>query len=144
MLPEILLISLDRITNTSSKMENIFNPVYRQEYCEGYASGLNPHQHANNSHNSNAYDSGFNYGRQDYERMNGYIANGIPLIIVTNKILEDFLLAGMLGMKIDDEGYTSYQIDVIQKWYQSGIEKYNPNESLYLMAILEGNGIEIR
>jgi hypothetical protein len=49
----------------------------------------------------------------------------------------------MLGMDIDSEGYTGYQIDVIQKWYQSGVEKYNANQSNYLISILEENGIEI-
>jgi hypothetical protein len=58
-------------------------------------------------------------------------------------VLEDFLLAGMLGMSISDEGYTPFQIDVIEKWYQSGIEKYDANQSIYLLAILEHNGIEV-
>jgi len=75
--------------------------------------------------------------------MNGSVQYGIPQLIVTNKVLEDFLLAGMLGMSISDEGYTLFQIEVIEKWYQSGIEKYDANQSIYLLAILEQNGIEI-
>jgi len=75
--------------------------------------------------------------------MNGKIIHGIPKLIVTNKVLEDFLLAGMLGISINDDGYTAFQIDVISKWYQSGIEKYNPIQSSYLLGILEENGIEI-
>ena len=55
--------------------------------------------------------------------MNGYIVDGIPERIVTIKILEDFLLAGILGLSIETEGYTIFQLNVISKWYQSGVEK---------------------
>lgn len=123
-------------------MSNIYNPVYRQDYFKGYATGLNPYLKALENKN-NAYLVGFDQGRLEYERMNGKIIHGIPKLIVTNKVLEDFLLAGMLGISINDDGYTAYQIDVISKWYQSGIEKYNPEQSSYLIGILEDRGIEI-
>ena len=123
-------------------MKNIFNPVYRQDYLDGYAKGLNPHIEMPQN-KKEAYAFGFEQGRCEYERLNGKIAYGIPKLIVTNKVLEDFLLAGMLGMDINADDYTAFQIDVIQKWYQSGVEKYNPNQSSYLLAILEANGIEI-
>ena len=76
--------------------------------------------------------------------MIGRILEGIPQRIVTVKILEDFLLAGMLGLGIDDEGYNFFQLNGIAKWYESGIEKYDPNQCVYLSEILEGNGIQIR
>lgn len=123
-------------------MNNIFNPVYRQDYLKGYSNGQNPYLKMKENQNE-AYGYGFNQGRTDYERMNGKVMHGIPKLIVTNKVLEDFLLAGMLGISINDDGYTAFQIDVISKWYQSGIEKYNPNQSSYLLGILEENGIEI-
>lgn len=123
-------------------MNNIFNPVYRQDYLKGYSNGQNPYLEIKQKQNE-AYIYGFNQGRQDYERMNGKIMHGIPKLIVTNKVLEDFLLAGMLGISINDDDYTAFQIDVISKWYQSGIEKYNPSQSSYLLSLLEENGIEI-
>lgn len=123
-------------------MKNIFSPVYRQDYLLGFTNGLNPYLSVEENQ-TEAYVFGFNQGRLEYERMNGKIIHGIPKLIVTNKVLEDFLLAGMLGISINDSGYTAYQIDVISKWYQSGIEKYNPNQSSYLLAILEENGIDI-
>lgn len=123
-------------------MNNIFNPVYRQDYLKGYAGGLNPYIKSLENKN-NAYFIGFEQGRLDYESMNGKIIHGIPKLIVTNKILEDFLLAGMLGISINEDGYTAYQIDVISKWYQSGVEKYDPNQNIYLLGILEENNIEI-
>jgi hypothetical protein len=49
----------------------------------------------------------------------------------------------MLGMPINSDANTPFQIDVIQKWYQSGKEKYDANQSLYLHTILEENEIEI-
>lgn len=125
-------------------MKNIFDPAYRKDYIDGYSSGLNPFsQLVNCRQNNEAFNAGFNYGRMDYERMNGYILNGIPKLIVTDKVLEDFLLAGLLGMNIDADGYTSHQVEIIEKWYQSGIEKYDPDESIYLFAILEQNGISV-
>ena len=123
-------------------MKHIFNPVYREDYLEGYTRGLNPHLKIPKNQNE-AYIFGFKHGRQEYENMNGKVAHGIPKLIVTNKVLEDFLLAGMLGMSINEGGYTAYQIDVIQKWYQSGVEKYDPYQSNYLLNILEANGIEL-
>ncbi|UPT70486.1 MAG: hypothetical protein M0D53_15625 [Flavobacterium sp. JAD_PAG50586_2] len=125
-------------------MNNIFNPVYRQDYLNGYSNGQNPYLEVKEKEKQNeAYLYGFNQGRLDYERMNGKVIHGIPKLIVTNKVLEDFLLAGMLGISINDDDYTAFQIDVISKWYQSGIEKYNPNQSSYLLSLLEENGIEI-
>lgn len=124
-------------------MKDIFNPIYRQDYLEGYAIGQNPYAKLSRKESNEAYKDGFQQGRLNYESMNGSVQYGIPQLIVTNKVLEDFLLAGMLGMSISDEGYTPFQIDVIEKWYQSGIEKYDANQSIYLLAILEQNGIEI-
>lgn len=123
-------------------MNNIFNPIYREDYLKGYSNGQNPYLEILENQNE-AYVYGFNQGRLDYERMNGKVIHGIPKLIVTNKVLEDFLLAGMLGISINDDHYTAFQIDVISKWYQSGIEKYNPSQSSYLLGILEENGIEI-
>jgi hypothetical protein len=124
-------------------MENIFDPLYRNDYLAGYSNGLDPHFALADCFKSNrAYRSGFSYGRADYERMNGSISEGIPKMIVTDSVLDDFLLAGMLGMSIDSEGYTPRQLAVIEKWYQSGVEKYDLDENIYLLALLEKNGIE--
>lgn len=126
-------------------MDNIFNSVYRQDFNLGYKNGLNPFSNMNNEKTGNeAFLNGFERGRTEYQNLNGQISDGIPEQIVTNKILEEFLLAGMLGIKIEAEGYTSLQFDTIQKWFQSGVEKYDPNESIYLLALLEKNGIHTR
>nr|WP_314896455.1 hypothetical protein [uncultured Flavobacterium sp.] len=124
-------------------MKKIFSPAYRQDYVEGYSIGLNPFQQFNTAKKNDAFISGFNSGRSDYERMNGYISEGIPQRIITDKVLEDFLIAGLLGLPFEADGYTSHQINMIEKWYQSGIEKYDPNQSICLFEILEENGILI-
>ena len=124
-------------------MKKIFSPAYRQHYFEGYSIGLNPFLEFNYAKRNEAFIAGFDSGRSDYERMNGCISDGIPECIVTNKILEDFLLSGLLGLSIDTEGYTSYQMNLIEKWYQSGVEKYEPNQSIALFELLEKNGIQI-
>lgn len=125
-------------------MDDIFNQVYRKDYFEGYENGLNPFvQLLNCKQTSLAFTSGFTNGRLEYENCNGFINNGIPDKIVTSKVLEEFLLAGILGIKIDADGYTDIQINVIEKWYESGIEKYDPNQNIYLLALLEKNGISL-
>jgi hypothetical protein len=124
--------------------KNIFSTTYRQDYFQGYSNGYNPFLDINKKKSSVAFISGFNSGRMDYEEMNGQISKGIPQRIVTIKVLEDFLLAGLLGLSIEDTGdYTSYQLNIISKWYQSGVEKYDANQSVYLSTILEESGIEL-
>ena len=123
--------------------KNIYNPVYRQDYFEGYSNGLNPYKKVNCKMNNEAFNAGFDSGRMDYEEMNGRIKEGIPQRIVNNKVLEDFLVSGLLGLSIDTDGYSSYQLNVLAKWYQSGTEKYEPNQSNYLFEILEKNGIDL-
>jgi len=124
-------------------MKKILNPVYRQDYFEGYSNGLNPLQKINQELNNEAFISGFTAGRLDYESMNGPVAYGIPKRIVSNKVLEEFLLAGLLGLSVDTDDFTPFQLNTIAVWYQSGTEKYDPDESIYLLAILEQNGIEV-
>lgn len=124
-------------------MKRIFSTAYTQDYAEGYRIGLNPFQQFNSTEYNDAFSTGFNSGRTDYERMNGFISDGIPQRIVSDKVLEDFLVTGLLGLPIDADGYTSYQTNLIEKWYQSGIEKYDPNQNVNLLDILEKNGIQI-
>ena len=126
-------------------MENIFDPIYRHGYMEGYSYGLNPFLNLISSQqNCQAFNSGFECGRSDYQRLNGKIIDGIPNRIVTKKILDEFQLAGMLGMSIDSEGFTAYQLSIVEYWYKIGIENYDVNESVYLLAILEKNGIQTK
>jgi hypothetical protein len=122
---------------------NIFNPVFRQDYLDGYSLGLNPYSKNICKETNDAFKFGFNSGRKYYEEMNGAVVDGIPHLIVTEKVLEEFLLAGLLGLKIDTYGYTPHQLNVLSKWYQSGTEKYDPKEGIYLIEILEENGIEL-
>lgn len=123
--------------------QNIYSPTYRKKYFEGYSDGFNPFLQINCAKKGEAYKSGYTAGKMDYENMNGSINDGIPLKIVTKKILEDFLLAGMLGLKIDSDDYSMYQIGIIRQWYICGVEMYDPKESIYLFNVLEENGIQI-
>jgi hypothetical protein len=126
------------------KPKNIFNSSYRKDYFDGYSNGQNPFLLMDSKKSSVAYISGFNSGRMDYEEMNGQISKGIPKRIVTIKVLEEFLLSGLLGLDIEEiDDYTPYQLNVISKWYQSGIEKYDPNHSTYLFEVLEDKGIQV-
>ena len=124
--------------------KNIYTTTYRQDYFQGYSNGQNPFLQIDSQKNSVAFISGFNSGRMDYEEMNGQISKEIPQRTVTIKVLEEFLLAGLLGLSIEDtDDYTAFQLNIIAKWYQSGVEKYDPSQSVYLFDILEENGIQI-
>lgn len=125
-------------------MNNIFNPTYRQDYLEGYSNGLNPQYQLNEVVVNDAFITGFNSGRMDYESWNGSITLGIPKRVITKEILEDFLLSGLLGLNIDTNDYNAFQLNILSKWYQSGTEKYEPNHSIYLFTVLEKNGIQIK
>ncbi|MBQ0908236.1 hypothetical protein KBJ98_05925 [Flavobacterium sp. F-328] len=124
-------------------MKRIINDVYRQNYYRGLAIGLDPYLEFNDAMKNEAVIAGFIAGRMEYERLNGCISKGIPERIVTDKILEDFLIAGLLGLPIDDEGYTAHQLGLIAEWYQSGVEKYEPHVNVLLNDLLEVNGIEM-
>ena len=49
----------------------------------------------------------------------------------------------MLGMIIEYAQYNMHQLQIIEQWYKSGIEKYDANETIYLMALLESLDIEV-
>lgn len=126
------------------RSKKTYSYSYRQDYLDGHLNGLNPFLQMDTEKSSVAYISGFNSGRMDYEEMNGQISKGIPKQIVTIKVLEEFLLSGLLGLDIEQtDEYTPYQLNVISKWYQSGIEKYDPIHSTYLIEVLEDIGIQL-
>jgi len=124
-------------------LKDTYGTIYRLEYFEGYKCGLDPAITINRKKHNDAFTTGFTLGRLEFESMNGSLTNGVPRRIVTTKVLEDFLLAGMLGLSIDTVDFTSYQLHIILQWYQSGIEQYDAKQSSYLIEILEQNGIEI-
>ena len=124
--------------------KNIFSTSFCKDYFDGYSNGQNPFLLIDSKISNVAYISGFNSGRLDYEEMNGQISKGIPKRIVTIKVLEEFRLSGLLGLDIEEiSDYTAYQLNVISKWYQSGIEKYDPTHSVYLFEVLEDRGIQV-
>jgi hypothetical protein len=118
-------------------------PAYREDFLKGYTTGLDPHITFSRKGYSEAFHEGFDNGRREYEAMNGLVCAGIPERVVTRKTLDDFLLAGMLGLEIDSDGYTTFQLDVIEVWYRNGIDQYNPEQTIYLREILEQEGIEL-
>jgi len=78
-------------------MKDIFNPVYREDYLKGYATGLDPFVFASLKRNNKAFNFGFLSGRQEYESMNGRIVDGIPERIVTKKHWKIFFLLDCWG-----------------------------------------------
>lgn len=124
-------------------MKQTYSPTYVKEYYEGYSMGINPFSSTKCVQSNEAVFAGFQSGRSEYERMNGFVSGGIPKRILTDKILEDYLLAGMLGMSIDTVGYTSHQINTIVLWYQSGVEKYEPFQFESLFGVLEDLKVEL-
>lgn len=140
-----MVISLNRKSQIMllMNMKDTHSTLYRLEYFEGYKCGLNPANKINRKKHNDAFSTGFSLGRLEFESMNGSVSNGVPARIVNTKVLEDFLLAGMLGLSIDTVDYTSYQLHIILQWYQCGIEQYDPQQSSYLIEFLESKGIEM-
>ena len=130
------------LNTTQYQMRKLFNSTYRKDYFDGYSIGVNPHLSLERKKNK-AFVTGFKSGRLDYENRNGLICCGIPQRIITEKILEDFLIAGMFGFDIETDGYTAFQINIISHWYQSGVEKYDPDQYSNLAALLNTNNIEM-
>ena len=124
-------------------MKKTIDPVYREDFIKGYAVGFDPYSGFEERLYNEAFLEGFDSGRNEYEEMNGLIKAGIPNRIVNRKTLEDFLLAGMLGLEIDSDGYTTFQLDIIEVWYRNGIDQYDPQQTMYLWSILEKAGIEV-
>jgi hypothetical protein len=60
--------------------------------------GINPFSSSNLVKSNAAIYAGFQSGRSEYERMNGYLSAGILTRIVTDS--RRFSTAGMLGMPI--------------------------------------------
>lgn len=125
-------------------MKQTYSTTYLKEYYEGYLMGVNPFTSYQSVQTNEAIFAGFQSGRSDYERMNGSLSAGIPQRIVTDKVLEDFLLAGLLGMPIDVDDFTPHQINTIALWYQSGVEKYEPSQHDILYNLLAEVGIALR
>ena len=93
-------------------------------------------------YNNEAFLAGFKSGRKKYERINGRLEDGIPNKILTDKVLEDFLIAGELGMPMDAIGYNSLQISYITKYYRNGCQYYNSDNDICLYSMLCEFGIE--
>jgi hypothetical protein len=130
--------------NTTTAMKNLFSPPHRRDYSNGYEQGFDPSAFCSAHDCSEAFLSGFQSGRLDYERLNGRISDGIPMRIITHATLEEFYLAGMLGLEIGAEGFTPRQVDTVSEWYRRGLERYQPQHMEYLTEVLESSGIDLR
>jgi hypothetical protein len=54
-------------------MKQTYNSIYVKEYYEGYSMGINPFSSSNLVKSNAAIYAGFQSGRSEYERMNGYL-----------------------------------------------------------------------
>ncbi|HEX8270635.1 MAG TPA: hypothetical protein VF581_12145 [Flavobacterium sp.] len=129
-------------------MENLSNPKYHKQYLQGYAFGNNPafaeFEDINNctrEFKSEAFKSGFASGRSEYERINGPLSHGIPHQILSQKILQEFLMLGRLGMPLEASEYSEHQQKVIQQYYGSGRTFYNCDGDISLYLLLADSGI---
>jgi hypothetical protein len=123
-------------------IKDTFGPRKVKEYQKGYDKGQNPFLEIPGD-SSDAFILGFTTGRQEYEDRNGRLTDAIPLRIVTTKTLEDFQLAGMLGLQVDTENYNEHQLNILSEWYKVGTQQYDPASGQALLALLEMKGIQI-
>jgi len=131
-------------------MENLFNPTYRKHYSKGYVFGQNPVfsefediSQVAPGFNNDAFKSGFESGRTQYERMNGKLSEGIPTMIITDKLLEEFKFLAQIGMTLEIEGFTLRQLHFINQSRLIGESELNPNQIICLFQLLALNGISL-
>ena len=131
-------------------MEDLHDPLFRKLYMDGYIFGQNPafldcEDIAKSAprYNNRAFISGFKSGRDEYEKLNGKLQDGVPGKILTSKILEKFRKTGELGLPLDAVGYNSRQLSYIREYYSKGNCNYIPENDFSLYLLLSKNGIAI-
>ena len=130
-------------------MENTFNFKFKKKYLQGYTFGLHPVFYDCEDmlsvaphFNTEAFIAGFHDGRLAYEKLNGNVANGIPHQIITEKLLDGFLMEGKMGMSLVTDGFTSHQITFIRKYYLKGCSQYESDFDISLYSLLAINDID--
>ena len=131
-------------------MENLYDPKYLKRYKQGYCFGLNPVfsdfediSRLSTRFNTQGFRDGFACGRMEYEALNGSLENGIPAKILSQTVLDDFLLLGMTGMAPEMSGYTQTQKRHILKSYERGLRQHNPDHDIILFSLLDESGVAL-
>jgi hypothetical protein len=73
-------------------MKQTYNSIYVKEYYEGYSMGINPFSSSNLVKSNAAIYAGFQSGRSEYERMNGYLSAGIRHVLLLIRFSKIFYL----------------------------------------------------
>ncbi|HEX8561892.1 MAG TPA: hypothetical protein VF676_02825 [Flavobacterium sp.] len=131
-------------------MEHLFYQEYRKLYDQGYTFGLNPvfanfedlNLIAPNQRNS-AFINGFRIGRTEYEKLNGRVADGIPAVVLTERILLGFRIDAQLGIPLQADKFNSRQTEIIRQHYESGAKRYDLSQHLCLYKLLAENEIGV-
>ena len=131
-------------------MEHLFQEEFQKSYDQGYTFGLNPifancedlGKIAPNQRNE-AFVRGFEIGRDEYEQLNGKVCDGIPAVILTEKILLGYRIDAQLGIPLEALNFTPNQMMVIRKHYACGAKRYDWLQHLCLYRVLEQNRISV-
>ena len=131
-------------------MEHLFHQENQKSYDQGYTFGLNPifsncedlEQLAPNQRNE-AFVRGFLIGRDEYEKRNGKVCDGIPSVVLTEKILLGYRIDAQLGIPLQAIHFTPSQMKVIRKHYECGAKRYDWMQHLCLYRIMEQNCISV-
>lgn len=129
-------------------MENISHPEFQKFYDHGYTFGMNPIfeecedlSRIAPKYRNEAFLRGFTVGRNEYEKLNGSVCDGIPNQILTERILLGFRIDAQLGIKLEAEGYNDFQMKLIVSHYEAGAGRYNESQNFSLYSLLGENGI---
>jgi hypothetical protein len=130
-------------------MEQHLNHVYKKQYLRGYAFGMNPAFHECEDPrrivpavHDDAFLTGFQKGRDNYERWNGLLCDGIPDLVINDKVLSRYFTDGALGYPFEVSGYTVYQQHVIFQSYQAGMAEYDLRRDVMLSSFLQSIHID--
>lgn len=129
-------------------MEHLFQQEFQKSYDQGYAFGLNPifatcenlDKIAPNQRNE-AFISGFQIGRAEYEELNGSVEDGIPEVILTEQILLGFRIDAQLGIPLQAENFNLKQMAFIKEHYEIGAKRYDFMQQISFYRVLADNEI---
>ena len=124
----------------------------KRQYNQGFSFGISPvftefedMTKCGKKFRSQAFQNGFNRGRSTYIQLNGELTDGLPNIILTPKIAENFIILGLIEEPLQiSKRFSSYQISVIHSYYQKGLAQKDNIFFVNLQRLLHDFGVNYK
>lgn len=131
-------------------MEKSEITAVQKQYRQGFAFGMSPvfvdfedSLDCGKNFRSISFMNGYNDGRSAYIRLNGDLINGIPEVLLTPNLIEEFYTLGQIGLSLDLQNkFSDFQMSVIQSFYQRGSSQQNHAWNFEVKNLLQSLGID--